>query len=164
VTQRQTASRRSNQRRRTTWMASVDRRPNGQWRARWREYPGGPQKYEIFDWKVDAQRFLTRVGHDLMTGSYIDPEATRRSTFDGHSEEWAAAELGVSIADLLDLAIDMWGRSLTAEREMRALELAGRQAGGREIPSRTLQAVRGHISRHLLEELRATLERTTDGK
>ena len=41
-------------------MASVDRRPNGQWRARWQEYPGGPQKYEIFDWKVDAQRFLTR--------------------------------------------------------------------------------------------------------
>jgi hypothetical protein len=37
-------------------MASIDRRPNGQWRARWREYPGGPQRMKQFARKIDAQR------------------------------------------------------------------------------------------------------------
>jgi integrase len=56
-------------------MASVDRRANGKWRARWREYPGGPQKTRSFDRKIDAQRWLTKVEHDLMTGGYVDPSA-----------------------------------------------------------------------------------------
>ena len=99
-----------------------------------------------------------------MTGSYIDPEATRRSTFAGHSEEWAAAELGVSIEDLLDLAIEDVGAvpyGRTGDARSRARGSPGRWS---QIPSRTLQAVRGHIMRQLLEELRASLERTTDGK
>ncbi|MET0715557.1 MAG: hypothetical protein ABWY57_11650 [Mycetocola sp.] len=29
-------------------MASIDKRPGGQYRARWREYPGGPQKTRQF--------------------------------------------------------------------------------------------------------------------
>ena len=40
-------------------MASIDRRPNGKWRARWREYPGGPQRARHFPRKIDAEQFLT---------------------------------------------------------------------------------------------------------
>ncbi len=29
-------------------MASIDRRPDGRYRARWREYPGAPQKTRQF--------------------------------------------------------------------------------------------------------------------
>ena len=39
-------------------MASIDKRPNGRYRTRWREYPGGPQKTRHFDRKSDAQQFL----------------------------------------------------------------------------------------------------------
>jgi len=35
-------------------MASIDKRPNGKWRARWREYPGGPQRARHFVRKIDA--------------------------------------------------------------------------------------------------------------
>ena len=42
-------------------MASIDKRPNGRWRARYRERPGGPQKARHFDRKVDAERFLAGV-------------------------------------------------------------------------------------------------------
>jgi hypothetical protein len=48
-------------------MASTDRRPNGKRRARWREYPGGPQKSKQFDRKLDAQRHLIEVQHQLAT-------------------------------------------------------------------------------------------------
>lgn len=56
-------------------MASIDKRPNGTWRARWREYPGGPQKTKAFARKVDAQAFLDELAHRLRTGTYVDPAA-----------------------------------------------------------------------------------------
>jgi integrase len=68
-------------------MASIDRRANGRWRARWREYPGGPQRAKHFDRKLDAERFLVAIQHRLMTGAYITPEAAR-VTFDAYSREY----------------------------------------------------------------------------
>jgi integrase len=72
-------------------MASVERRPNGSWRARWREYPGGPQKARHFSRRVDAERFLDAIRGDLVRGAYVDPEAGRQ-TFADFAGEWAAAQ------------------------------------------------------------------------
>lgn len=72
-------------------MASVDKRPNGRWRARWREYPGGPQRTRTFQRKIDAEQFLDQVRGDLVRGSYIDPDAGRQ-TFESFADEWAAAQ------------------------------------------------------------------------
>jgi hypothetical protein len=47
-------------------MASVNRRPNGKWRARWREDPGDPQRARHFARKIDAERFLVDVEHRLL--------------------------------------------------------------------------------------------------
>lgn len=66
---------------------TIDRRDNGRWRARWREYPGGPQKSRTFDRKLDAQRFLDSVRGDLVKGAYVDPDAGR-VTFQEFAEEW----------------------------------------------------------------------------
>jgi integrase len=58
-------------------MASIDKRPNGRWRARWREYPGGPQRTKSFARKIDAERHLVDVQHRLLTGAYVDPDASK---------------------------------------------------------------------------------------
>lgn len=58
-------------------MASIDKRPNGRYRARWREFPGGPQKTRHFDRKRDAERFLVDVEHRQLSGTYVGPEASR---------------------------------------------------------------------------------------
>ncbi|HEX6569244.1 MAG TPA: site-specific integrase [Acidimicrobiales bacterium] len=58
-------------------MASIDRRPNGKWRARRREYPGGPQRAKHFGRKLDAERHLVLVQHQLLSGTYVTPEAGR---------------------------------------------------------------------------------------
>lgn len=68
-------------------MASIDKRPNGQWRARWREYPGGPQKAKHFPRKTDAERFLVDVQHRLMIGTYTPPSAGQ-VTLGTYAEEW----------------------------------------------------------------------------
>jgi integrase len=72
-------------------MASIDRRPDGRWRARWREYPVGPQRTKHFSRKLDAERHLVWVQHDLMTGAYVDP-AKSRTTVEDYYAVWAARQ------------------------------------------------------------------------
>ena len=100
-------------------MASVDRRPNGKWRARWREYPGGPQRAKHFARKLDAERYLVAVQHQLLSGSYVAPEAGR-VTLDVFVE--------------LYLARQPW-RSATSEVAEYALGHARRELGGRPLAS-----------------------------
>jgi len=86
-------------------MASIDKRPNGKWRARYRVHPGGPQRSNHFDRKTDAERFLTRnlgqvlVGGEradgvehLDDGSYVDP-AAGRVTFGDYANSWRNAQV-----------------------------------------------------------------------
>jgi integrase len=73
-------------------VASIDKRPNGHYRARWREYPGGPQKTRHFDRKADAQSFLDGVRGDLVRGVYIDP-AGARTLFRDYAESWRGAQV-----------------------------------------------------------------------
>ena len=71
-------------------MASINRRtdrPNQPWQARWREYPGGPQKTRSFDRKADATRFLATVEADLIRGTYIEPGAGTVTLAD-YAEAW----------------------------------------------------------------------------
>lgn len=58
-------------------MSSIDKRPDGRYRARWREFPNGPQKTQSFDRKIDAERFLVKLQHDQLSGIYIDPRLAR---------------------------------------------------------------------------------------
>jgi integrase len=68
-------------------MASIDKRPNGKWRARWREYSGGPQKTKHFARKVDAEQFLVDVQHRLLNGTYTPPSAGQLSIA-AYAEDW----------------------------------------------------------------------------
>lgn len=56
------------------------------WRARWRD-PNGRTRSKNFDRKIDAQRFLERVGNSMQTGAYVEP-ALQRTKFDAWASEW----------------------------------------------------------------------------
>ena len=73
-------------------MASIDKRPNGRYRTRWREYPGGRQKTRHFDRNGDAQQFLDGARGDLAHGLYIDP-AGARTLFRDYAEAWRAGQV-----------------------------------------------------------------------
>jgi integrase len=68
-------------------LASVDKRPDGRYRARWREYPNGPQKSKTFERKRDAELFLADLQHRLLAGSYTPPEAGK-ITVAAYADEW----------------------------------------------------------------------------
>jgi integrase len=73
-------------------VASIDKRPDGKWRVRWREYPGGPQRTRHFGRKVDAERFLDGIRGDLARGVYVDP-AAGRATFGAYAEQWRTMQV-----------------------------------------------------------------------
>ncbi|MGH3343506.1 MAG: tyrosine-type recombinase/integrase [Carbonactinosporaceae bacterium] len=71
-------------------MASIAKRPDGRWRARYRD-PSGTERARHFDRKVDAQRWLNEVTASILTGVYADPRRGR-DTFAAYTERWARAQ------------------------------------------------------------------------
>ena len=65
---------------------SIEKRPNGKWRARWRE-GDGKQRAQHFDRKIDADRFLTKINHSQLSGSYVDPKLTQ-TLLGVYSKRW----------------------------------------------------------------------------
>lgn len=111
-------------------MASIDKRPNGKYRARWREYPGGPQRTKSFARKLDAERHLIDVQHRLLSGTYVAPEHARMT-------------LRAYVAE--HLARQPW-RAATADVGSRALAHAVRVLGDRPIGSIRKSDVQAFVS------------------
>ena len=57
-------------------MASIQKRSNGKWRARYSDSAGN-EHAKHFDRKVDGQRWLDEVTTSIVTGKYVDPNAGR---------------------------------------------------------------------------------------
>lgn len=72
-------------------MASVAKRPDGRWRARYRD-AGGREHARHFVRKTDAQQWLDEVTASVVTGHYVDPKAGR-VTFREYAEQWRAAQV-----------------------------------------------------------------------
>jgi hypothetical protein len=68
-------------------VSSIQKRPDGRYRARWRDR-GGTEHAKHFDRKRDAQAFLATVEADLLRGQYVDP--TDRTTVAEYARRWAA--------------------------------------------------------------------------
>ncbi|MFD4946885.1 tyrosine-type recombinase/integrase [Streptomyces sp. NPDC058409] len=82
-------------------MANIQKRPNGKWRARYRDLDG-KEHARHFERKLDAQRWLDEVTASIVTGQYVDPRAGR-ITFETYAKKWEesliASEAGERITD-----------------------------------------------------------------
>jgi integrase len=74
-------------------VGSIDKRPSGRWRARYRD-PEGRLRCQTFDRKGDAERFLQRNGADLQRGEWIDPDL-RRTLFSEWADVWWMTTVGL---------------------------------------------------------------------
>jgi integrase len=70
---------------------SIAKRPNGQWRARYRD-EAGRERSRHFARKVDAQRWLDHIATSVLAGTYADPTAGR-VTFSAFFGEWSARQV-----------------------------------------------------------------------
>lgn len=103
-----------------------------------------------WDFRSDGSGRVARVRHGSVVG-YV--------RVIGVAEQKAASKLGVSPEEVADAAGSLWGRSLAEERDARLGTLAPEGAS-----ARTIQALRGHITRKLLQELEPALKRETPTK
>lgn len=69
-------------------MASIQKRPDGQYRARYRG-PDGKEHARHFARKVDAQRWLDAQTAAIVTGSHVDPRD--RTTVVEYTRRWVAS-------------------------------------------------------------------------
>lgn len=76
----------------------------------------------------------------------------------GEAEQKAARRLGIETLDLAIASWKRWGRSLTDERDARVA--ASAPVG---TPARSLQALRGRVTRTLLDELAPSLKKRKGG-
>lgn len=89
-----------------------------------------------------------RVWPDAAVADVVAAEEDAR----GAAEQKAARSLGAEPLDVALAARRLWRRSLTEERDARASE-----ASGADATPRQRQAIRGHVTRALLEDLRPVL-------
>lgn len=114
-------------------MASIKKRDNGMWRARYRD-DNGKEHARHFDRKVDAQRWLDEVTASVVTGQYVDPKSGR-ATFDAWFGEWSGRQVWAPMtavqADLVRRSIPFGGVPLAQLREshlqawVKAMQAAG---------------------------------------
>lgn len=67
-------------------MASIKKRDNGKWRARYRD-EAGVEHARHFTTKAEGQRWLDEVTASIVTGAYVDPRAGR-ITFEAYFKAW----------------------------------------------------------------------------
>src|SRR5690242_8858207 len=117
-------------------MASIQKRPDGRWRARYRD-PVGNEHARHFGRKVDGQRWLDEVSSAIHTGVYVDPAKSRITTAEW-SDRWLATQLqlkpstrsryagilrrqvlptwgSVALSDVTHAGVSAWVAALSAE-------------------------------------------------
>lgn len=84
-------------------MSSIRKRPDGRWRARYRDETGR-EHAKHFDRKVDGQDWLDQVTASIVTSAYVDPNAGK-ITFSRFYAEWSERQVWVaSTQRAMDLA------------------------------------------------------------
>ena len=73
-------------------MANIKQRPDGQWRARYRDEVG-KEHARHFPRKVDAQGWLDQITTSVVTGQYVDPKSGK-ITLKDYSIGWEATQVG----------------------------------------------------------------------
>jgi integrase len=72
-------------------MASIKKRDDGKWRARYRD-SAGKEHAKHFDRKTDAQRWLDQVTAAVVRGDYVDPRAGK-VTVAAYATAWEAVQV-----------------------------------------------------------------------
>ncbi|UZX04027.1 site-specific integrase [Arthrobacter sp. CDRTa11] len=85
-------------------MASIQKRDNGSWRARYRD-DSGKEHARHFPRKIDAQKWLDEVTSSVVTGSYVDPKLGR-VTLNSFFAEWSQRQIwAAGTAKAMSLAV-----------------------------------------------------------
>ena len=85
-------------------MASIAKRPDGRWRARYRD-EDGTEHAKHFSRRIDAQRWLDETTASIVTGYYVDPRKAS-TLFRTYAAQWEKVQIGRgSTLSIIDNAV-----------------------------------------------------------
>src|SRR4051812_26124048 len=85
-------------------MASIQKRPNGMWRARYRD-PDGREHAAHRATKREAQLWLDEKTAQIVTGTHVDPQ-NARTTVRAYFDEWSTRQVwAAGTATAMSLAV-----------------------------------------------------------
>ncbi|MET8404512.1 helix-turn-helix transcriptional regulator [Streptomyces sp900116325] len=105
----------------------------------------GARNLSAFEWLL-LPRIYGCTPDDLLR--LVDLQAIRSDAAPDETDRKVAARLDMPPEEVASLAIELWGRSVGEERDARA---------GVSGSARSVQAVRGHVTRTLVAELAAVV-------
>lgn len=117
-------------------MASIKKRPDGKWRARYRD--GADKEHaRHFSRKLDAQRWLDEVTTSVVVGTYVDPKSGK-VTLNSFYADWSQRQIwAAGTVKAMNLAV----RSCTfGDVEFRNLKRSHVEAWVKEMSQRGLAA------------------------
>lgn len=106
---------------------SIQKRPNGKWRARYRDETGR-EHARHFDRKVDAQRWLDEQTSALVTGTHVDPNAGK-TTVRTYAAQWEQQQLSRdATARIIDNALRLHILPTLGDKPLKAVRRSDVQA------------------------------------
>lgn len=120
-------------------MASIKRRDNGQWRARYRDETGR-EHARHFERKMDAQRWLDQVTAAVVRGDYVDPRAGK-VTLRSYAKVWEDVQVSSEgTKRIVDNALRLHLLPELGDCPLSAVRPTAVQAFVKKLESKGLQA------------------------
>lgn len=137
-------------------MASIAKRPDGRWRARYRD-DAGREHARHFPRRVDAQRWLDEVTASIVTGQYVAPGAGR-ITFRAYAEHWRAAQVHrPSTAEQVERHLRNHAYPAFGDRPLDAIQRSDVQAFVKRLDDRLSPATTTVVYRYISSIFRAAV-------
>ena len=132
-------------------MASIKKRENGQWRARYRD-DDGKEHARHFPTRAKAQTWLDGETAKLVTGTWVDPNAGK-VTFREYAEQWRRDQLHhrPNTAAQAESRLRLWvypvigDTPISSVRRSDVQRVVTRATGGRKAPS-TVEVIYAYVS------------------
>jgi integrase len=120
-------------------VASIQKRPNGQWRARYRD-EAGKEHARHFARKTDAQQWLDSVTASVVRGDYVDPSAGK-VTVKAYAARWEAVQVSSEgTKRIVDNALRLHLVPALGERPMASVRRSDVQGFVKALEARELAA------------------------
>ncbi|HET6752612.1 MAG TPA: tyrosine-type recombinase/integrase [Jiangellaceae bacterium] len=135
-------------------MASIQKRPDGRWRARFRG-PDGRERARHFARRTDAQRWLDEQATSTLTGLWVDPKAGK-VTFAEYARAWQAAQVHRrNTALAVDSALRVHALPVFGDRPISSIRRSEVQAFVKALGERLAPSTVATVYQHVRSVFRA---------
>ena len=120
-------------------MASIKRRPDGAWRARYRD-EAGKEHSRHFVRKIDGQRWLDETTASVVTGNYVDPK-NASILLRTYATQWEKVQVGRgSTLSIIDNAVRLHINPALGERRIGSIRRSDIQGLVKALEGKNLAA------------------------